>query len=386
MNGRQDPRPPARGVHEISTAFCLPDIGEGLHEAEVVAWHVGVGDHVVTDQPLVSVETDKAVVEIPSPRSGHVAALHAAVGDLVLVGAPLVDFEDAGPPDHGTVVGQIPEEPAPTPAPPPAPAGTGRATPAVRARARALGVDLAGVVPTGPGGAVTTADVDAAGSRSASSIALEPLRGVRRAMATNMARAHATIVPATVVDDADVSSWVAGADVLVRLIRAVAEACAAEPALNAGFLGPDVGRRANTTVDLGIAVDTPDGLFVPVLRDVGARVTADLRAEIDARREEIASRSIAAEHLRDPTITLSNFGSVAGRYAQLVIVPPQVAIIGAGRMHRGAAVRDGALVATTLLPLSLTFDHRVVTGGEAARFLAVLIDALERPDREVDPP
>ncbi|MCX8102103.1 MAG: E3 binding domain-containing protein, partial [Geminicoccaceae bacterium] len=197
------------------TTFRLPDLGEGLDEAEIVAWHVAVGDHVVADQPLVAVETDKAVVEVPAPRSGRIRALLAEPGAIVKVGAPLVEFEDAEPADAGAVVGTLARAEAPSPGPDRAAvaaAGSIKAAPAVRRRAAELGVDLARLLPTGPDGTITIADVEAAAQSGrpaaategeARAVELLPLRGVRRAMARTMARAHAEVVPATVVDEAD---------------------------------------------------------------------------------------------------------------------------------------------------------------------------------------
>ncbi len=369
------------------TVFVLPDIGEGLQEAEIVMWHVGVGDHVVADQPLVSVETDKAVVEIPSPRSGHVSALHGEPGDVIDVGAALVDFADVDTPDAGAIVGSLPRhEPDPrtsTPSevdPNVARAARIRATPAVRAVASTLGVDLASVEPTGPGDTVTRGDVEAAAEGAhEGGPTVEPLRGVRRAMDANMARAHAVVVPATVTDEADIGGWEADADATVRLVRAVARACEREPALNASYLGRDRGRRLHERVHVGIAVDTDDGLFVPVLRDVAHRSAADLRCGLDAMRADIADRSVPPEHLHGATISLSNFGVFGGRHAALVVVPPQVAIIGAGRARDAVVVRGRDIVVRRVLPLSLTFDHRVVMGGEATRFLNALTEDLETP-------
>jgi len=368
------------------TTFLLPDIGEGLTEAEIVTWHVGVGDHVVADQPLLSVETDKAVVEIPSPRSGHIAALHGEPGDLVDVGAALVDFADDSISDTGAIVGHLLTlEPEPTASASPTsatePGDRVRATPAVRSLASELGVDLGTVAPTGPVGTITRADVRSAVAHSqdigVDAADIEPLRGVRRAMDANMSRSRAEVVPATVTDDADIADWSAAADPMLRLLRAVATAAEQEPALNATYLGRDRGRRMNGRVDVGIAVDTDDGLFVPVLRNVANRAPADLRNGLDEFRADIRRRTVPAEHLRDATISLSNFGMYGGRHAALVVVPPQVAIIGAGRAHDSIVPIDGQPTVRRVLPISLTFDHRVVMGGEAARFLHALITDLE---------
>jgi len=367
------------------STFKLPDLGEGLQEAEIVTWHVGVGDHVVADQPLVSVETEKAVVEIPSPQSGRIASIHGAAGDILKIGAPLVDFDEAGAADSGTVVGRISAE---KPAAPRAAAATAatakgagiKAAPAVRALAAHLGVDLAGIEATGPDGSITRADVEHAGSGPAGSAGFEPLRGVRRAMARNMERAHAEVVPATVTEMADVGDWRTGADVTIRVVRAIAVACAAEPALNAWYDKDQAGRLLHDRVDLGIAVDTPDGLIVPTLRDVGRRDAADLRRGLDALKRDVVARTVPLEELRGQTITLSNFGMFSGIHAALVVMPPQVAIIGAGRIRELVLARRGVPVVRSVLPVSLTFDHRAVMGGEASRFLAVVKGDLEQAE------
>jgi 2-oxoisovalerate dehydrogenase E2 component (dihydrolipoyl transacylase) len=363
--------------------FHLPDLGEGLQEAEIVNWHVGPGDQVVADQPLVSVETDKAVVEVPSPWAGRIAELFGGEGDIVKVGGPLVAFAEAVSADTGTVVGEIAaseeraEEATTTER-----AGAAvsvKATPAVRALARRKGVDLALVSPSGPDGVITATDVERAAAYLAEAGPLEPLRGVRRAMATRMAHAHAEVVPATVSDDADLDAWTDG-DVTIRVVRAIVAGCAAEPALNAWYDSQQQGRRLHPKIDLGIAVDTEDGLFVPVLRDVANRAADDLRRGLERMKADILARKIPPEELRGATITLSNFGTLSGRYAAPVVVPPQVAILSTGRIAPRVVAADGRPAVHKIMPLSLTFDHRVVTGGEAARFLAAVIADLERPD------
>lgn len=371
--------------------FALPDLGEGLQEAEIVAWHVAPGDHVVADQPLVSVETEKAVVEVPAPRSGRIARLHAAVGDRVKVGAPLVAYEEGPPQDSGTVVGALPaaapaapaaspaaESPtaAPTAAPTADPAIA--AMPAARARARELGLDLAAIVGTGPGGVVTGPDVEAAARQAPPQG--EPLRGVRLAMARNMAAARDAVQPATLTDDADVTAWPDGTEPTMRLVRAVAAGCAVSPALNAWLDGARLTRQVHRHIDVGIAVETAEGLFVPVLRDAGGRGLPALRTEFEALKAALHERSIPPAALRGATISLSNFGALGGRYATLSVIPPQVAILGAGRIAPRPAVHGGALAIRRLLPLSLTFDHRAATGAEAARFLAAARADLERAD------
>jgi len=363
-------------------AFALPDLGEGLHEAEIVAWHVSAGDHVVADRPLVSVETEKAVVEIPAPWSGRIARLHGQPGDRVAVGTTLVEYEEAVTGDAGTVVGALPEgetiasTTTAEPAGERAPAGI-KATPAVRALAHKLGVDLGAVAPSGLDGLITRADVERAARALSEAGTLEPLHGVRRAMAGSMTRSHAEVAPATLTDEADVETWSDKTDVTVRLVRAIVAACRAEPALNVWYDGKAMARRRHNKVDLAIAMDTGDGLFAPVLRNVQARDSADLRRGLEAMKRDVLARTVPLEELRGATITLSNFGTLGGRHAALVVVPPQVAIIGAGRIEPRIVAVNGQPVARRLLPLSLTFDHRAVTGGEAARFLRAMITDLQ---------
>lgn len=361
------------------SSFLLPDVGEGINEAEIVAWHVTAGDHVVSGQPLVTIETDKAVVEIPSPCSGYVAGLCVAQGDIVEVGRPLIDFEDDAHPDTGAVVGEIPgEAPVTTKRPHRQPVPTSsrpRVTPVVRAEARRLGVDLSVVEPTGPNQTISRVDVARAAADHTDSVI--PLRGPRRAMDATMTRAHAAVVPATVHDRAEIVDWASDADVTVRLLQAMAAGCDAVPMINAGYLGRDVGLEMHDAVDIGVAVDTGHGLLVPVLHDVATRTAADLRTELDRLIEEVRRRSVTSQSMSGPTISLSNFGTVGGIHASLVVVPPQVAILGAGRIHSQAPVDDSLIEARQILPLSLTFDHRVVTGSEATRFLATVIATLE---------
>lgn len=360
--------------------FKLPDLGEGLQEAHIVEWHVAVGDEVKADQPMVSVETAKAVVEIPAPHAGKIARLFAAPGEIAHLGAPLVGFEGEDAVEQtASVVGRMESSGRPPP-----PAGdTGatstqvKATPAVRALARKLDVDLAMVTPTGPAGSVTTTDVERVATLLANVPPLEPLTSVGRAMAQTMSLAHTEVAGATVMDDADIDAWAPDSRMLPRLVRALVAGVRAEPGLNAWYDSRALGRHVLDRVELALAVDTPDGLLVPVLRRVerleGARLEqaiADLVAAAHARR-------VPPEDLRGGSITLSNFGTLAGRYATPVVVPPTVAILAAGRARDAVVARDRQALVHRVLPLSLSFDHRCVTGGEAARFLAAVISDLE---------
>lgn len=366
--------------------FKLPDLGEGLQEAEIVEWHIKAGDTVKADQLLVSVETAKAIVDIPAPYDGVVAKVYGAAGEILHVGEPLLAYEGEG--DAGTVVGRLDgggasaqedsfcvgaaassrEHLAP------------RATPAVRQLARQLGVELSSVQSASADGLISRADVEAAAQSAADKLGGEKLRGVRRSMALNMARSHAEVVPVTLYGDADLHRWGQARDPLIRLGKAIAAACAVEPVLNSWFDGKTLSIRQHTQLDLGIAVDTPDGLFVPVLRNVGERSADDLKEGMARLRADVKARSIPPQEMMGATITLSNFGTMFGRYASPIVVPPQVAIVAAGGIRQEPVAWQGEVVIHPILPLSLTVDHRAVTGGEAARFLKALVTALEEPE------
>lgn len=378
------------------TTFRLPDLGEGLPEAEIITWHVEEGQQVHTDELLVSVETAKAVVEVPSPVTGRIVRLHAAEGDMVETGAPLVDFEEAGQDDSGTVVGSMPSSDdvlVET-------ARAGRrhvrqvapkASPAARALAAELGVELAEIVPSGGAGQITPKDVraHAEARTSGSDRGREAahgawgggaLRGPRRAMARSMSASGAQVVPCTVFDDADIEHWRDPRAITERLLRALVAGCRSEPALNGFFNAADECLEAAERVDIAMAVDTPDGLIVPVIRDAANKSLAELRTDIDRIKTSTAARSIQPQEMLDYTITLSNFGMMAGRYATPVIVPPTVAILGAGMLQRDLVPVLGGIEVHRRIPLSLTFDHRCITGGEACRFLGAVIEDLSYPE------
>ncbi|MCD9029305.1 2-oxo acid dehydrogenase subunit E2 [Luteimonas sp. BDR2-5] len=478
-----------------TTSFRLPDLGEGLPDATIVEWAVKVGDTIRLDDALVSMETAKAVVDVPSPVSGKVLRLAGEPGDIIETGAVLAEFEidpsqpqraegqdtghHHGPPKDAPGKGVGSQDPAPDDrvvasteggaiaddgdTPPEAKSEAGgaradsgtvvgamqssdtvhseqassaggvRAMPAVRALARKLKVDITRVRGSGADGVVTMADVKQAAAqgnamagsplpragevdaRSASGegkpaaestarqpnerTALsasgkpmrtqpptvsasgqpEPLKGVRRNMARVMADAHAKVVPTTLSDDADIHAWAPGNDVTVRLIRAICAAARAVPALNAWFDGDKLTRTLHPHVDVGIAVDTDDGLFVPALRNADVLDARGVRAGIDRLRAQVADRSIPGSELTGYTISLSNFGMFAGRYATPVVVPPCVAIVAAGRGRHQITPVIGGFESHRVIPLSLTFDHRAATGGEAARFLKAMLDDLALP-------
>ena len=370
------------------TTFNLPDLGEGLAEAEIVRWHVKLGDRVKVDQPMLAVETAKAVVEVPSPYSGVIRVLHGAPGEMIATGAPLVEFDvdstqastraapakAPGRPaadDSGTVVGSMPatseEELVET-----AVAGGESGTPRERVRA-ATALHTAATV--------TALKTNPAAPRAAPGAASgepEKLRGLRRAMAQSMSVARDSVMNCTLFDDADLHRWRPGEDFTTRLLRAIAAGCHAEPGLNAWYDGESQSRRLLARIDVAMAVDTPEGLLVPVIRDVGGRDAAELRRDVDRLKRVARDRTVAPEDLRDFSFMLSNFGMLAGRYATPVVVPPVVAILGAGRLSHDVVAVMGGIETHLRMPLSLTFDHRCVTGGEAARFLAALMHDLAR--------
>lgn len=392
------------------TIFKLPDLGEGLPDAEVVEWHVKVGDLISLDQKLVSMETAKAVVEVPSPFTGRVVKLFGPPGALISTGAPLVEFETVNtetavnselkpslPADNlssvggvttahndkpATVAGKLDmedtvindssqvfskESSVPT---------NIKATPAVRALAQRLKIDLATVTPTGAEQTLTLKDVENAAKTLEALGPLEPLKGPRRTMAQMMSLSHASVVPVTVMDDATLMHWTEGEDITVRLIQAIVAALQKEPALNAWFDAKAMGRRLSNEIHLGLAVDTGEDLFVPVLRNVETLNAQQLRQKIDELKKKVYERSLTPQDLRSATMTLSNFGKFAGRYSNPIVVPPMVAILGVGKLREEVIVFEEKTQISKTLPLSLTFDHRAVTGGEATRFLGHLLETL----------
>lgn len=384
--------------------FKLPDLGEGLPDAEIHEWHVKEGDTVKTDQLLVSMETAKAVVDVPSPCDGVITKLHGKAGDVIDVGSPLVEFVSdqpaATPTKHvgATVAGNIEvgdkilQENA---------AGvcvsqTGSQQPlilpALRLLADKLGLALTQIRATGAQGQITVDDFANAIKAKfvgSSTTAVhhpvpaghyQPLKGVRKAMAQSMKASHEQVVPVTIVDDADISAWGKGTDITCRMIRAIVHACAVEPVMNAWFDGNSLSIDIKAQINLGIAMDSEDGLFVPVIKNAGALSFDALRTTINRFKEQVKARNIPKEDLKEASITLSNFGTFAGRYASPIVVPPMVTIIGSGRLREQVILINGQAQAQRVMPLSVTFDHRAATGGEASRFLKAMIDDLAQPE------
>lgn len=391
------------------TTFNLPDLGEGLPDAEIVAWHVAEGDLVSIDDLLVSVETAKAVVEVPSPYTGVVEKLYASAGDIVATGAPLVDFSDVTasdavpePPaadageDAATVVGNVPtgggllQETAIAGSSRRHKKGRIKATPSVRTKAKRLGLDLAEITATGKNGQITIADLDnhaAKGkvlARSARPKTIagrsDQLRGPRRAMAQSMSKFRDEVALCTLFDDADINEWIVKRNITARILRAIVAGCVAEPGLNGFYHSDAMTRQTESRVDIAMAVDTEEGLIVPVIRNVEAMSIDDIRAAVKHLKQATRNRTIAPQDMVNYTFTLSNFGMMAGRYATPLMVPPTVGILGTGKLRHDVVAVMGGIEVHRRIPLSLSFDHRCVTGGDAARFLAAVIQDLEMPD------
>ena len=476
------------GSNPNAPDFLLPDLGEGLEEAELIEWCVAEGQVVEEFETLAKMETAKALVEVPAPRAGTIARLHGKAGDIIKVGKPLVSFDnvqeaarpDAGPPakrngthadlpretlkqqqrqgpqdladpgetgvgdeseeireDAGTVVGALSAIGGVTAEP-----GQVLAAPAVRRLAREMGVDLTSLNGSGIGGRVTASDVKAAAgqnsngsgrhaaagvkpaparpirtpptAKAANAGALPepdappfslggseetvaiPFRGVRRTIANRLRESVDKAVHFAVMDEADVS----GLDgARKRLAAASGEklsllpfACLAVARALAGEFGYAL-NRLNAHVDdekgeivqhrrvhLGIAVDTPSGLMVPVLRDANRLGVLEVGRKIAQLATAARDRSIPASDMAGSTFTISNFGSYAGRFASPILNYPEVGILAVGRMREGVVVRNGMMGVGKLLPLSLVCDHRVVDGGTATMFLNQIITLLQSPD------
>jgi pyruvate dehydrogenase E2 component (dihydrolipoamide acetyltransferase) len=415
--------------------FRLPDLGEGISEGEVLKVLVAEGDTVAEDQPLFEIETDKAAIEVPSPYAGRVLRIHVHEGDTVAVGAVLVTIA-AG---DGTPA-QVTEERVATPR-----ASVGRergeaaepmlATPATRRRARELGVDLHAIHGSGPDGRVTDADVEAFARRAAEqprssaesepelgkrplaiapalvqsatqlpplpdftqwgAVERVPLRSVRRRIAEHMTLAYALIPHVSHFDRADVTALeafrqkhhAAGREHDAQLtlttfvLKAAVAALKHHPRFNASVDHENGELVLKHYYHLGVAVDTERGLIVPVLRDVDRKSVWELAAELGQLAERTRAGKAEREELRGGTFTITNIGSLGGTGMVPIINYPEVAILGLARARQEPVVIDGAIAPRLILPLSLTFDHRIADGADAARFITDLVRDLEDPDR-----
>ena len=411
--------------------FILPDLGEGVAEAELIRWQVNPGDRVQEHQTLAEMETDKALVEVPSPWTGVIRELHGAPGDVIAVGSVLVSYQtdaaaEAEPAavdevpseDAGTVVGRVdtslsvPDQLTRRREPQHAAAAGGKvlATPAVRRVASELGIDINQVLGTGRGSRVTAADVRAFGggttavaapvARTPPPIDSEgvteriPIRGVRRTIAQALDRSMRTAVHFTVTDEADVTALdrkrreyttVLGRKLsfMPIVLAAICKALRHHPLLNANVDDEKQEILVKGVINLGIAVDTEHGLMVPVIQDAAKRSIAQLGDAVADVARRARDRTIAREELIGGTFTISNVGSFGGMYATPIINYPEVAILAMGRAKERVLVKDGMFYAGWTMPLSLSSDHRVVDGAESARFLNTVVRLLEHPDELV---
>jgi pyruvate dehydrogenase E2 component (dihydrolipoamide acetyltransferase) len=418
--------------------FRFPDVGEGITEGEIVRWLVAPGDQVRADQPMVEVETDKAVVEIPAPRAGAILRQPVAVGEKIHVGDVLVVIGEPGeqlseatvapsqapPAQTGSVsvVGRL--DTAMTELPPPPEVAHATATPprrvlaipSVRKLARDLKVDLTRVTPSGPHGRIRREDVlQAAAPAPAPAarpmpvpvpaqemerdhygpISLQPLTALRRTIAKTMVDAATTAVPVTTTDEVDVTALVALREhsnaatpethitLLPFLMKAVVAALHQHPTLNASFDAEHQQVILKHYYHLGIATDTPEGLIVPVVKNVEQKNLLTLATELQHLTELARTRHIALADLRGGTFTISNYGAIGGIFATPMLLLPQVAILGVGKLLQKPVVHQGEVAVRTILPLSLTFDHRALDGATAQRFLNALMEYLADPARLV---
>jgi 2-oxoisovalerate dehydrogenase E2 component (dihydrolipoyl transacylase) len=410
--------------------FLLPDLGEGLEDAEIVEWRVSVGDPVAVDAPLVEVETAKANVELPCPYAGTVTSLHGAPGDRVVVGAPLVTIEvadstvapapepaapDVGEPEPGVApdrplvgygaTGGAHATAVITPASTVAQAPRAKAAPPVRKRARELGVELGGVPGTGPLGAVTSADLDrfldasgpdiattsAAVSSEPAPSAIVDVRGVRRAVAEKMVTSRREIPDASSWVECDATALVAAREVinargegvkvtpLALVLRACVAGLQAFPRLNARFHADREQIEEISAIHLGVAAQTERGLVVPVIRDAQRRTTRDLASELSRLAAGARDGSLTPAELMGSTFTVSNYGAFGVDGGVAIINHPEVAILGVGRFAPKPWVVDGEIKVRTVVELSLSFDHRVMDGGDAGGFLRFVADCVEQP-------
>ena len=429
--------------------FKFPDIGEGLTEGEIVRWLVKEGDEIKEGQPLVEVETDKALAEIPAPRTGVILKILAKEREVVKVGQVIVVIGEKGetmaaaPPKPSVgVVGELEEAPEeapaaaekvtprkapeevpsraevrreiakPTPVKPAVAGERALATPAVRALARELGVDINKVQGTGAEGRVLEKDVRQAGEAKAKpaeevkeikkvrrydlygSVERIPLRGVRRSIAKAMVKSKYTAPHVSAMDDADVTElWQIREKekkaaeskgikltILPFIIKAAVAGLTEHPYLNATLDDENEEIVLKKYINIGLATDTPEGLMVPVVKLAKEKSIFELAQELTQLTEKARNRTIDLADLKGGTFTITNYGAVRGIYGTPIINYPEVAILGVGRIQDRPVIREEKVVVRKILPLSLSFDHRVVDGAEAARFLNTVISRLEDPD------
>ena len=404
----------------MAFVFKFPDVGEGIHEGRIVEWLVAEDQVVAEDQPLVKVETDKAVVELPSPHSGTVLRLHAAAGADILVGDPLVSIGEPGESAGETVESETkPAQPAsaaaPAAAPPPVPSRRPLATPRTRALARELEVELAQVQGSGPGGRITDDDVRRAAEGGAGAAAQPPpptpVRGaveatregdvervpishLRKVIASAMRYSKQHSAHVTHVDEADVTELLAhyrrakpaieertGArfTLLPFFIKALVAALREHPMFNATVDEERQEILIKRYVNIGIAVDTPEGLIVPVIRDADRKDMIELAAEVNDKAERARKRELRLDELKGGGCTITNIGPLGGVFATPIINQPELAIVGLHAIKERPEVVNGEIAIRSMMYLSVSFDHRYIDGAEAARFMSDMVRLVSDP-------
>lgn len=427
----------------MTVAFKLPDVGEGIHEAEIVRWLVNVGDTVREFDPIVEVQTDKALVELPAPASGQVLEIKANAGDLAHVGDVIIVIGEAGaatsaaPVEAPAAVVETAETVAPVAASAPQTVAGGRvlATPATRKLARDLGVDIRQVAGTGKAGRVTKEDVQrfhagggvavatpAAVSAPVAPVASVteatplakapqaapvqisvqasaedervPLRGLRRTIAQRMVHSAFTAPHVTAFDDVDMTELIAyrkqaNALLVERgvkltflpfILKALVSALKKHPYLNAHMDDERGEIVLKKEYNIGIAVDTPDGLMVPVVKNVDKKSILDIAADINTLIEKTKNRTLEVSEMKGGTFTISNMGPLGGLFATPILNYPEVGILGVHKIEEKPVVRSGEIVIRSMMNLSLSFDHRVIDGAESVRFTNHLKKLLENPN------
>lgn len=407
--------------------FKLPDLGEGVTEAEVDRWLVKEGDRIAEDDPLVEVITDKASAEIPSPFEGTIERIHVQAGEVVSVGTALVTIGDGdvaratgagdGSPAMSTTdsprLSQAPPPPPPRPSAPPSSPPTSRgngsgpgrvkAMPPVRKLAREMGIDLSTVTGTGPGGRILRKDLEAMATPNTEAPAQppqpvlgsgrrEPLRGVRRRIAERMTEAHQLVPPVTHVEECDVTELDATRRLanerdpdaprltfLPFIVKAVVAGLKDYPALNASLDEEAQEILFHDTYNIGIAVDTPAGLTVPVIKNADTKRLRDIASDIDRLAGAAREGNLTRADLRDGTFTVTSPGPYGGLMATPIVMWPQSAILGVHRAVDRPVVRNGQIVIRKMMNLSVTFDHRILDGMTAAKFVLDVVKLLEHP-------
>src|SRR3989344_2101811 len=416
--------------------FKFPDVGEGIHEGEIVKWVVKEGDKVKADAPLGEIETDKAIVEMPSPKSGTILKIHVQAGGIIKVGEIMVTILEEGEsaedgkkhldqkseaksdaPYTGSVVGFVEEAKGVSPiygakpqAVQPAQSSTGAmATPAVRNLAKQLNIDLNAIKGTGPAGRITIEDVQKAGKVSTAQTAPSEssgfkkvrkydffgyvdrvqLKGIKKATANKMAESIFTAAQLTNMHEADVTELWALREkekkefekngikltLMPYIVKAVAASLMQHHYLNASLEGEEIVLKKY--YNLGVAVDSEDGLFVPVVKGVQNKDVKTIAQDIQKMANEVQTRKVNMMDMKGGTFTISNLGSVGVGFFTPIINYPESAILGVGRMTEKPVVRKGKIEIRKILPLSLTYDHRIVDGAQAARFALELVKRLE---------